>query len=112
MGSQVLPSYWIFTVNVWSYEAVGMYNEFKVNDNDNEVIPKPYFGHKGQMYIRKDDSILHNGKYIGDNVPLTFQFVVYSNTIVGPGPKGVGDKTGGSTEKSAGYETLVAQFGE
>jgi hypothetical protein len=32
--------------------------------------------------------------------------------VVGPGPKGVGDKTGGSIEKSAGYEALAAQFGE
>ncbi len=43
---------------------------------------------------------------------MTFQFVGYSTTIVGPGPKGVGDKTGGSTEKSAGYEELVESYGE
>jgi len=111
-GLPVLPPHWVFTTNVWTYEAIGMYNEFKVIDNDNEVIPKPYFGHKGQMYVRKDDSILHNGKYIGDNVPLTFNFTGYSVTVVGPGPKGVGDKAGGSIEKSVGYETLAAQFGE
>ena len=46
-GLPVLPPHWIFTVNVWTYEAIGMYNEFKVIDNDNEVIPKPYFGNKG-----------------------------------------------------------------
>ncbi|AKB19711.1 hypothetical protein [Methanosarcina sp. WWM596] len=111
-GLPVLPPHWIFTVNVWTYEVIGMYEEFKVIDNDNEVIPKPYFGHKGQMYIRKDDSILHDGKYIGDNTPLTFQFIGYATTVVGPSPKGVGDKIGGSIEKSIGYETLATQFGE
>ncbi|MFY1112887.1 MAG: DUF7286 family protein, partial [Methanosarcinaceae archaeon] len=111
-GLPVLPPHWVFTINVWTYDVIGMYKEFKVTDNDNDVILKPYFGHKGQVYIRKDDSIVHNGKYVGDNTPITFQFLGYSTTIVGPGPKGVGDKSGDSTEKSIGYKTLAENFGE
>ena len=41
--------------NVWTYEIIGRYEVFTVIDNDNEVIPKPYFGHKGQRYVRKED---------------------------------------------------------
>ncbi|WP_455709835.1 DUF7286 family protein, partial [Methanosarcina mazei] len=47
-GLPVMPPHWIFTVNVWTYEVMGEYEVFTVIDNDNEVIPKPYFGHKGQ----------------------------------------------------------------
>lgn len=36
---------------------MGEYEVFTVVDNDNEVIPKPYFGHKGQKYIRQDELI-------------------------------------------------------
>ncbi len=52
-GLPVLPPHWIFTVNVWTYEIVGKYQVFTVIDNDNEVIPEPYFGHKGQKYVRE-----------------------------------------------------------
>ena len=113
-GLPVLPPHWIFTINVWTYEVMGKYEALTVIDNDNEVIPKPYFGHKGQRYVRKEDHIRHpckidvNGSslWLGNNKQITFHFKGYSATIVGPGPKGVGDKIGGSTEKSAGYDTL------
>ncbi len=52
-GLPVLPPHWVFTTNVWTYEIIGEYEMFTVIDNDNEVIPKPYFGHKGQRYVRK-----------------------------------------------------------
>ena len=58
-GLPVLPPHWIFTVNVWTYEIVGKYQVFTVIDNDNEVIPEPYFGHKGQRYVRKNEHIMH-----------------------------------------------------
>jgi hypothetical protein len=106
-GLPVMPPHWIFTVNVWTYEIVGKYQVFTVIDNDNEVIPKPYFGHKGQKYVREQQSVTLNGKYLGENKPITFRFNGYASTIVGPGPKGVGDKIEGTTEESAGYQDLL-----
>ncbi|WP_048102846.1 hypothetical protein [Methanosarcina barkeri] len=61
-GLPVLPPHWIFTVNVWNYEIVGKYQVFTVIDNDNEVILEPYFGHKGQRYVRQDEYIKHPSK--------------------------------------------------
>ncbi|MGB9929720.1 MAG: DUF7286 family protein [Methanosarcina sp.] len=118
-GMPVLPPHWVFTVNVWTYEIVGKYQVFTVIDNDNEVIPQPYFGHKGQRYTRKEEHINHpflknkNGGsiWIGRNTQLTFYFTGYSSTVVGPGPKGVGDKSGGYEEISAGYDQLISELG-
>ena len=82
-GLPVLPPHWVFTVNVWTYEVMGEYEVFTVIDNDNEVIPKPYFGHKGQKYVRKDDRdiIIHvktmkmdTTLRFGTNTPINFQF--------------------------------------
>jgi hypothetical protein len=110
----VLPPHWVFTTNVWTYEVIGEYETFTVNDNDNEVIPKPYFGHKGQKYVRKDKLINHPSRKtqdgtvlsLGKNTPITFKINGYSATIGGPGPKGVGDKIGGDSEKLVGYDIL------
>jgi hypothetical protein len=118
-GLPVLPPHWVFTVNMWTYDVVGKYQAFSIIDNDNEVIPKPYFGHKGQKYVRTQENINHPSRknedgssiWIGRNTPIIFQFSGYSATVVGPGPKGVGDKIGGSTEKSAGYNTLISELG-
>ncbi|MGB9939189.1 DUF7286 family protein, partial [Methanosarcina sp.] len=118
-GLPVLPPHWIFTVNVWSYEIVGKYQVFTVIDNDNEVIPKPYFGHKGQRYVREKIPIFHpfkkdeNGAALnlGTNEMITFYFSGYATTIVGPGPRGVGDKIGRSDEKSEEYENLLKELG-
>ncbi|MDD3042854.1 MAG: hypothetical protein PHW56_07910, partial [Methanosarcinaceae archaeon] len=104
-----------FTVNVWTYEVVGKYEKFVVIDNDNEVIPVPYFGHKGQRYVREKSIIFHPFKKnengismtLGNNQVIIFHFDGYTATIVGPGPKGVGDKVGSSTEKSIAYEDLL-----
>ena len=118
-GLPVLPPHWVFTTNVWTYEIVGKYQVFSVIDNDNEVIPKPYFGHKGQQYLRQEDHIQHPSRknedgssiWVGKNTQITFHFNGYSATIVGPGPKGVGDKMGGSIEESTGYDTLISELG-
>jgi len=118
-GLPILPPHWVFTVNVWTYEVIGKYEEFTVIDNDNEVIPKPYFGHKGQKYVRKEDHIRHPSNigidgssiWLGNNKPITFHLTGYSATIVGPGPKGVGDKTGDGIEKSVMYDDLLTEFG-
>jgi len=118
-GLPLLPPHWIFTVNIWSYEIVGKYQTFTVIDNDNEVIPKPYFGHKGQRYVRESIPISHPFKKdengialnLGTNKMITFYFSGYAMTIVGPGPKGVGDKIGGSNETSEDYENLLKELG-
>jgi hypothetical protein len=118
-GLPVMPPHWVFTVNVWTYEVIGEYEVFTIIDNDNEAIPKPYFGHKGQKYVRKEDHIRHPSKmgtdgssiWLGNNKPITFHLTGYSATIVGPGPKGVGDKTGDGIEKSIMYDDLLTEFG-
>ncbi len=119
-GLPLLPPHWIFTVNVWTYEIVGKYQVFTVSDNDNEVIPKPYFGHKGQKYVREKTPIFHPFKKdkngialsLGTNEMIIFHFSGYATTIVGSGPKGVGDKNGESDEKSVDYESLLKELGE
>jgi hypothetical protein len=110
-GLPVLPPHWVFTINVWTYEMMGEYEAFIVTDNDNEAIPKPYFGHKGQKYVRQDETVVYNDKYVGENAPIIFKFSGYATTIVGPGPKGVGDKVGKSTEESIGYGDLLSRSG-
>lgn len=118
-GLPVLPPHWVFTVNVWTYEVVGKYQVFTLIDNDNEVIPEPYLGHKGQKYVREKLPIFHPFKTdengvalrIGTNEMITFYFSGYATTIVGSGPKGVGDKTGGSNEESVDYKNLLNEIG-
>ena len=118
-GLPVLPPHWVFTINVWTYEILGKYQTFRIIDNDNEAIPKPYFGHKGQRYVRQEERVRHPSKQnddgspliIGENSPLRFRFDGYASTIVGAGPKGVGDKLGNRTEKSVGYDDLILEMG-
>ena len=117
-GLPVKPPHWIFTANVWTYEIVGKYQVFTVIDNDNEVIPEPYFGHKGQKYVREDSGVYdpiktdEEGYYLklGDNIPIYFRFSGYAATVVGSGIKGVGDRVGGNVEQSIGYEGLLSEY--
>ncbi len=119
-GLPVLPPHWIFTINIWTYEIMGEYEEFTVIDNDNEAIPKPYFGHKGQRYVRKYSEVYNPVKTdengynlrLGTNNMISFKFSGYATSIVGPGAKGVGDKAGGRSEQSIGYEDLILKYGE
>lgn len=117
-GLPLLPPNWVCTVNIWEYDVKGRYKSFSVVDMDNECIVDPFFGHKAQAYVRKKDRIFHptkislDGKLIdiGDNTPVSFEFTGYSATVVGPGPKGVGDKIGGRDERSQGYDNFELQF--
>jgi hypothetical protein len=111
-GLPVLPPNWVCTVNVWEYDVKGKYESFEVIDNDNECIFNSYFGHDAQNYIRETDEVYHptkrdeSGGYIllGYNQRLEFEFSGYAATIVGPGPKGVGDKVGARDEKSISFD--------
>ncbi|AFV25315.1 hypothetical protein Mpsy_3116 [Methanolobus psychrophilus R15] len=117
-GLPVLPPNWVCTVNVWEYEVIGKYKMFKVIDNDNECMFNPYLGHEAQIYVRKYDLISHpfkkdisgNPIWIGSNEPIKFRFSGYAATIVGPGPKGVGDKISERDEKSEGYNDLLTEW--
>ncbi|MGP8322363.1 MAG: DUF7286 family protein, partial [Methanosarcinaceae archaeon] len=118
-GLPVIPPHWVFTVNVWTYDVIGKYEYFKIIDGDNEVIYDPLYGHVGQTYVRQEEDVYHPFKkdsdgydlLLGKNNVIEFRFDGYAATIVGPGPKGVGDKVGGMTETSAGYEDLLAEYG-
>jgi hypothetical protein len=117
-GLPLLPPNWVCTVNIWEYDVKGRYKSFSVADMDNECIVDPFYGHKAQMYVRKKERIFHptkislDGKLIdiGDNTPVSFEFTGYAATVVGPGPKGVGDKVGGRDERSQGYDNFELQF--
>jgi hypothetical protein len=119
MGLPVLPPHWMFTVNVWTYDVIGKYEYFRVTDNDNEVILNTYIGHEGQVYVREDQPVTHPFKkspegyelIIGKNQPIIFKFQGYAATIVGPSPKGVGDKIGSRTEESIEYSRLLTEYG-
>jgi hypothetical protein len=118
-GLPVIPPHWVCTVNVWEYDVVGKYRTFEVTDNDNECMFNPYFGHDAQMYVREEDTINHPVKVdasgysiiMGDNTPIYFDFGGYAATVVGTGPKGVGDKIGGREEKSKAYDDLIKEIG-
>ncbi len=119
-GLPVLPPNWVCTVNVWEYEVVGKYQTLKVIDNDNECMFNPYLGHEPQVYVRERGTINHplnKDEFgydikIGDNNPIYFNFGGYAATVVGPGPKGVGDKIGERDERSVAYDDLLAEYGE
>ncbi|MDP2215663.1 MAG: hypothetical protein Q8J68_00005 [Methanolobus sp.] len=117
-GLPVLPPNWVCTMNVWEYDVKGAYMTFKVIDNDNECMFNPYLGHEPQVYVRKDEEIYHptkndeNGSLIviGRNRPISLKFSGYAATVVGPGPKGVGDKVGERDERSTAYDYFESQF--
>nr|WP_319508239.1 hypothetical protein [uncultured Methanolobus sp.] len=117
-GLPVIPPHWVCTVNIWEYEVVGKYKTFEVIDNDNECMFNSYFGHDAQVYVREEGRIPHpvrrdsngNPLWMGYNVPVKFRFSGYAATIVGPSPKGVGDKTGGREEISEGYGDLLSEW--
>jgi len=48
---------------------------------------------------------------LGTNEMITFCFSGYAATIVGSGPKGVGDKIGGTNEESVDYKNLLKELG-
>jgi len=117
-GLPLLPPNWVCTVNIWEYDVKGRYKTFQISDIDNECIVDPFYGHKAQMYVREKNYIFHPVKkdskggriLLGRNAPIEFQYNGYAATVVGPGPKGVGDKIGGRDEKSPGYDNFESQF--
>jgi hypothetical protein len=118
-GLPVIPPHWVCTVNVWEYDVVGKYRTFEVTDNDNECMFNPYFGHDAQVYVREKQPVFHpfnKNIYgydlkLGENAPLYFGFNGYAATVVGTGPKGVGDKIGGREEKSEAFDDLLNEIG-
>ena len=58
----------------------------------------------------KRDEYGYNVK-LGDNKKLSFRLNGYATSIVGPGSRGVGDKTGEHTEESIAYKNLVSEYG-
>jgi hypothetical protein len=117
-GLPLLPPNWVCTINLWEYDVKGMYKSFSVVDMDNECIVDPFLGHKAQAYVRDDQRVKHptqksldgSSIFLGRNAPIYFSFNGYAATVVGPGPKGVGDKIGGREEKSPGYDNFELQF--
>jgi hypothetical protein len=109
-GQQVLPptpnTVWIGTTNFWKIRVKGRFHELMIIDADNECHPNPMFGHEAQVYSRKTVRDIYDpatDSFIGDNIPITFEFTTGTLIFVPAGPKGVGDKRGeGTNEKSIG----------
>lgn len=119
-GLPLIPPKWVCTMNIWEYEVVGKYKVLRVVDNDNECLFHPFYGHVPQTYVREEKDIMHplNGHdatfptKIGENLPIYFSFKGYAVTLVGPGPKGVGDKQGDRDERSMSYDGLVKEYND
>ncbi len=119
-GLPLIPSHWAFTVNMWTYDVVGKYKYFRIVDNSNKAIMHPQKGHIGQEYVRQDSVVYHPIRTdedgypvkLGTNEGIRFHFGGYAVTVVGPGPAGVGDRIGGRTEKSEGYDELISEIGD
>ncbi|TKY92020.1 MAG: hypothetical protein C5S46_02815 [Candidatus Methanomarinus sp.] len=109
-GLQILPptpsTAWIGTTNLWMIRVKGRFHELMIIDADNECHPNPMFGHEAQVYSRKTVRDIYDpatDSFIGDNMPMTFEFTTGTLIFVPAGIKGVGDKRGGRTnEKSIG----------
>jgi hypothetical protein len=109
-GLQILPptpsTAWIGTTNFWMIRVKGRFHELMIIDADNECHPNPMFGHEAQVYSRKTVRDIYDpatDSFIGDNMPMTFEFTTGTLIFVPAGIKGVGDKRGGRTnEKSIG----------
>ena len=103
---------------MWEYDVKGEYKSFEIIDNNNECLFNPYFGHDAQVYVRENNMVVHPTKldkdgdliYIGYNQPIDFKISGYAATIVGPNPKGVGDKVGKRDERSVAYDDFESQF--
>ncbi|NJD76285.1 MAG: hypothetical protein FIB08_04210 [Candidatus Methanoperedens sp.] len=112
-GLPILPTFdpWIMTVNAWEINVEGEFVKFEVQDVDNEVHPNPIFGHDAQVYVRKFEIIKDpvSESYIGNNLPINFNFTTGTFIAVPPGKTGVGDREGGIlttlgyVEKSKGW---------
>lgn len=105
-GLPVLPptavTPWIVTINSWYIHVDGHWSEFKVLDSNDEAIADPLFGHKGQMYSRRQsyvfDDVCHDGVEIGNCTTLNFNFDTMTLGIVPPGKLPIGDISGGIEE--------------
>ncbi|MEA3295111.1 MAG: hypothetical protein U9P81_09090, partial [Euryarchaeota archaeon] len=90
----------------WTIRVKGRFHELMIIDADNECHPNPMFGHEAQVYSRKTVRDIYDpatDSFIGDNMPMTFEFTTGTLIFVPAGIKGVGDKRGGRTnEKSIG----------
>jgi len=98
-GMPILPptpiTPWIFTMNVWYIEVKGEYGMFKVMDTLDEDVPNPLFGHEPQIYVRENKAIYdEQGRYLGNNTRLSFEFSTVSLAFVPPWGMMVGDTEG------------------
>ncbi len=87
----------------------GRIDEFTLFDVDNECHPNPIYGHEAQMYKRMDDMVEDpvNNKKIGKNIPIEFEFTTGTFIAVPPGPKGIGDRSGGIDESSQEFGKIL-----
>jgi len=110
-GVPVLPPpNYVVHFNSWMINVEGRIDEFTLFDVDNECHPHPIFGHEAQVYRRKDEAILDytdNLTRIGRNFPIEFKFTTGTFIVVPPGPKGVGDRSGGMDESSEEFNNIL-----
>lgn len=90
--SPVTP--WVCTINLWSIDLEGRYEEVTLMDTLDETHANPLFGHSGQSYKRirqRVDDELCSKEAIGENMPIEFNFWTMNIGIVPPNKLPIGD---------------------
>ncbi|WP_143052158.1 DUF7286 family protein [Halobacterium jilantaiense] len=99
-----VPGSWYATANAWTVELRGSWAEFTVRaEAGTPVAPE------GVAYVRRDEPVAFdvNGDgrpdSVGSNERVSFAVEATVGVVVPPGPRGVGDTSGGQDERSPGW---------
>jgi len=101
-----VPGSWYATANAWTVELRGSWATFTVRaEGGTPVAPE------GVVYVRRDEPVAFdvNGDGrpdpVGANERVSFAVEATVGVVVPPGPRGVGDTSGGQDERSPGWQT-------
>jgi len=112
-GVPVLPPpNYVVQFNSWMINVEGRIDGFTLFDVDNECHPHPIFGHEAQVYRRTKFNVedpSNNYIKIGFNTPIEFKFTTGTFIAVPPGPKGIGDRSGGIDESSQEFGNILGK---
>lgn len=101
-----VPGSWYATANAWSVDVRGSWATFTVRAGGGS----PLGPGNGTAYVRTDEPVAFdvNGDgrtdRVGANERVSFRVEATVGVVVPPGPRGVGDTAGGTTETSPGWQ--------
>jgi len=102
-----VPGSWYATANAWSVEVRGSWETFTIRAEGGT----PVGPGDGAAYVRAEESVAFdvNGDGrpdpVGSNRRVSFEVAATVGVVVPPGPRGVGDTSGGQDERSPGWQT-------